>query len=77
MKNELKEKLYKLMEESDYMDQDISGDVEVFVDLEFPGMYIKEILGDNCKIRKIWFEWCYDYLDVEVQENYLKEFNLI
>ena len=77
MMNELKERLHQLMEETDFVDEDICGDVEVFVDLEFPEMYIKEILGDNKRIRQIWFEWCFDHLEKEEQNRYLKLFKLI
>ena len=69
----LKNELFKIMEEKDYMDQDLAADVEAFVELEYDGMFEKELKDDNKRIRKIWFEFCYD----ENKERYLKEFNLI
>ena len=73
MKSEqVKQKLYQMMEEIDYMDDDLSADVEEFVELEFDGMYQKELAGHNDKIRKIWFEFCYD----ENKQRYLEKFNI-
>ena len=72
MKN-LKEKLFNLMEEIDFMDQDLAADVEEIVEMEFTGMFKKELLEDNRKIRKIWFEYCYD----QNKDKYLKQFKLI
>lgn len=72
MKN-LKEKLFNLMEEIDFMDQDLAADVEEIVEMEFTGMFKKELQEDNRKIRKIWFEYCYD----QNKDKYLKQFKLI
>ena len=72
MKN-LKEKLFNLMEEVDFMDQDLAADVEEIVEMEFTGMFKKELQEDNRKIRKIWFEYCYD----QNKDKYLKQFKLI
>lgn len=69
----LKEKLFNLMEEIDFMDQDLAADVEEIVEMEFTGMFKKELQEDNRKIRKIWFEYCYD----QNKDKYLKQFKLI
>ena len=71
--DKLKLKLFEIMSVTDYMDQDIEADVEEFVELEFDGMYEKELKGNNKKIRSIWFEFCYD----EHKDEYLKKFNLV
>lgn len=55
-----KEELYSLMEELDYMDDDIEADVEEFIEMEFSGLYEKEYKGNDKKIREIWFEYCYE-----------------
>ena len=69
----IKEKLFNLMEEIDFMDQDLAADVEEIVEMEFTGMFKKELQGDNKRIRKIWFEYCYD----QNKDKYLKQFKLI
>lgn len=69
----LKQKLYKIMEETDYMDDDLAADVEEFVELEFTGMFKKQYAGNNKGIREVWFMYLYD----EQKDKYLKQFNLI
>ena len=69
----LKEKLFKIMEKNDYMDDDLAADVEEFVELEFDGMFEKIYAGDYVKIRELWFEYCYE----KNKEKYLKQFNLL
>ena len=71
--DKLKLKLFEIMSVNDYMDDDLAADVEEFVELEFDGMYEKELKGNNKKIRSIWFEFLYD----EKKDEYLKMFNLI
>lgn len=70
---ELKEKLFRLMEEINYMDEDISADVEEFVEMEFDGMFEKLYAGNDVKIRELWFEYCYE----KNKDKYLKQFNLL
>ena len=71
--DKLKLKLFEIMSVTDYMDDDISADVEEFVELEFDGMYEKELKGNNKKIRSIWFEFLYE----EKKDEYLKKFNIV
>ena len=70
--DKLKEKLFNKMEKINYMDDDISADVEEFVELEFDGMFEKVYAGNYAEIRKVWFEFCYE----KNKEKYLKQFNL-
>lgn len=69
----LKEKLFNIMDEINYMDNDISADVEEFVEMEFDGMFDKKYAGNHAEIRKIWFEYYYE----KNKEKYLKQFNLL
>lgn len=61
------------MEEIDFMDQNLAADVEEIVEMEFTRMLKKELQWDNKRIRKIWFEYCYD----QDKDKYLKQFKLI
>ena len=70
---DLKQELFNKMEEIDYMDQDLSSDVEEVVESEFVGMFAKKYAKDYKRIREIWFEFCYE----ENKDRYLKQFNLI